>query len=62
MTAIDAGFFAIPRETTLADLAAELDISDQAVSDHLRRAQRNLLQATVLDDPAADFGQESDSR
>jgi hypothetical protein len=50
MTAIEAGFFAIPRETTLAELAAELDISDQAVSDHLRRAQWNVLQATVLAD------------
>jgi DNA-binding CsgD family transcriptional regulator len=38
MTAIDAGFFAIPRETALADPAADLDISDQTVSDHLRRA------------------------
>jgi predicted DNA binding protein len=34
MTAIEAGFFAIPRETTLAELAVELDISD-----HLRRAR-----------------------
>jgi predicted DNA binding protein len=50
MTAIEAGFFAIPRETTLAELAEELDISDQAVSDHLRRAQWNVLQATVLAD------------
>ena len=50
MTAIEAGFFAIPRETTLAELAEELDISDQAVSDHLRRAQRNVLRATVLAD------------
>ena len=37
-TAIDAGFFATPRETALADPAADLDISDQTVSDHLRRA------------------------
>ena len=37
MTAIDAGFFAIPRETALADPAADLDISDQTVSDHAAR-------------------------
>jgi predicted DNA binding protein len=50
MTAIEAGFFTIPRETTLAELAGELGISDQAVSDHLRRAQWNVLEATVLAD------------
>lgn len=51
MTAIEAGFFSIPRETTLVELADALDISDQAVSDHLRRAQWNLLQTTVLSTP-----------
>ena len=54
VAAAEAGFFAIPRETTLAALAAALGISDQAVSELLRRAQWNLLQATVLaDSPAA---------
>lgn len=48
MTAIEAGYFAIARETTLVDLASTFDISDQAVSECLRRAQRNLVRATVL--------------
>lgn len=52
-TAIEAGFFAIPRETTFAELAGVLNISDQAVSEHLRRAQWGLLQATVLTDSTA---------
>lgn len=48
-TAIEDGYFAIPRGTT-SSIAAKLDVSDRAVSECLRRAQRNLLHATVLTD------------
>jgi len=41
-TALERGYFAIPRETTLVDLADEFGISDQAVSERLRRAQTNI--------------------
>ncbi|MFB6170493.1 MAG: helix-turn-helix domain-containing protein [Haloarculaceae archaeon] len=40
------GYFDRPREVTLADLAAELDISRQAFAGRLRRGQRNLIRAT----------------
>jgi len=50
LAAIEAGYFAVPRETTLAGLAAQFDVSDQAISERLRRGQRNLMRATVLAD------------
>ncbi|MFB6082092.1 MAG: helix-turn-helix domain-containing protein [Halanaeroarchaeum sp.] len=42
--ALDRGFFDIPREATVSDVAAALDISKSTASDILRRAQRNLTQ------------------
>lgn len=36
--AVDSGYFAVPREATLEDLAAQLDISRQATSERIRRA------------------------
>ncbi|WP_265111185.1 helix-turn-helix domain-containing protein [Halosolutus halophilus] len=45
--AVDAGYYDVPRATTLGDLAAEFDISDAAVSKTLRRAERKLLAPTV---------------
>jgi hypothetical protein len=52
LVAAEAGYFSLPRESTLDDLAAELDISDQAVLERLRRAQWNVLRHTVLADAA----------
>ncbi|WP_122088857.1 helix-turn-helix domain-containing protein [Halalkalicoccus subterraneus] len=40
--AISRSYYSIPRETTTAELAEELDISDQAVIERLRRATRTL--------------------
>lgn len=37
------GYFGIPRETTLDDIAAELDISNQAASERLRRGCERLI-------------------
>lgn len=42
---LDSGYYQIPRETTLLELAAELDVSDQAVGERLRRAHRKLAAA-----------------
>ncbi|WP_255168782.1 helix-turn-helix domain-containing protein [Natrononativus amylolyticus] len=39
-TAIEHGFFEIPRGITMEELAARLDISHQAVSERLRRAYK----------------------
>jgi predicted DNA binding protein len=46
--AYDAGYFAVPRETTLTDLAGDLDISSNALSARLRRGHRNLLSNTLV--------------
>lgn len=50
LLAHERGYFALPRETALADLAAELGVSDQAVSERLRRACANLARAVAATD------------
>lgn len=42
--AVNAGYFEVPRRTTLVELADELGISDSAVSQRLRRGMLNILQ------------------
>lgn len=51
--AYERGYFEVPRETSMADLAAELGISSQALSKRLRRAHRGLVGVTVAHDPDA---------
>jgi len=46
----DAGYFEVPREVTLVEVAEELDISDQAVNERLRRGLSTLIEATVKPD------------
>ncbi len=41
--AIDRGYFETPREVTLDDLAADLEISQQALSDRIRRGVQQVL-------------------
>lgn len=45
--ALTLGYFDVPRRTTLAELAAELEISDNAVSQRLRRGVKRLVETTV---------------
>lgn len=47
LVALDSGYFAIPRETTLMDLATELGISDTAASQRIRRGLAALVAATL---------------
>lgn len=47
LEALEGGYFAVPRRTTLRDLATELDVSAQALSARLRRGQANLLRRTL---------------
>jgi predicted DNA binding protein len=42
--AAEMGYFDIPRQASLSDLADELDISEQAASERLRRAYRTLVE------------------
>lgn len=48
LAALEAGYFAVPREITLAGLGDLLDVSDAAVSERLRRGQAALVTATLL--------------
>lgn len=56
--ALAAGYFAVPRETTLRELADELGVSDTAASQRLRRGLRTLLGEclTVESGPLATAG------
>lgn len=45
--AYERGYFEIPRAVTTAELATELDISDQAVSERLRRGYARLIESTL---------------
>lgn len=44
--AFESGYFEIPRQATLAELAEVLDISEQGVSERLRRATDTVLRVT----------------
>ncbi|WP_336365220.1 helix-turn-helix domain-containing protein [Halalkalicoccus salilacus] len=46
--AFEAGYFAVPRETSLSDLAEQEDISHQALSERLRRATGQLVESTLI--------------
>lgn len=46
-TALEAGYFQSPRETTLSSLADEFDISKPGVSKNLRRSQRKMAESIV---------------
>ncbi|WP_440990754.1 helix-turn-helix domain-containing protein [Haloarchaeobius baliensis] len=46
--AVRRGYFATPKEVSLAELAAELDISQQAVSARVRGANEKILENVLL--------------
>lgn len=48
VTAYERGYFEVPRGITLTDLAEELDISHQALSERLRRGEKSVLENTVI--------------
>lgn len=52
VTALELGYFAVPREIQIGELAAELGISTSAVSQRLRRATRNLTENTLTLTPS----------
>jgi len=49
-TAYREGYFDIPRKVTLVDLAARLGVSDQAISERLRRGEAKLVRERLFDD------------
>ncbi|WP_135663848.1 helix-turn-helix domain-containing protein [Halorhabdus rudnickae] len=50
LAAREMGYFDVPRDAALADVAAKLDISASSLSERLRRGHRSLIAAS-LDDP-----------
>lgn len=46
--AYEYGFYDVPRETDLSELADQLDISTQALSERLRRGQAQLISAQLI--------------
>lgn len=50
-TALEAGYFAVPREATLSDLTADLDISPQALSKRIRRGHEAMCRQVLNIDP-----------
>jgi len=45
--AVNSGYYDIPRQTTLAELATDLDVSHQALSERLRRGHRTLIESVL---------------
>ncbi|MFC7042607.1 helix-turn-helix domain-containing protein [Halonotius sp. GCM10025705] len=46
--AVEMGYYSLPRQISTEEIAAEFDISDQAVSERLRRAIETLVTNTLL--------------
>lgn len=42
-TAVELGYYDVPRDATLEDVAAELDVAASTVSDHLRKAESEVM-------------------
>ena len=55
VTAYESGFFQSPRETTGAELADLLDVSQPTVTHHLREAQRRLFEELFDGEETPDF-------
>ncbi len=53
LTAFESGYWKIPRETHLEDMADRIGISDQAVSERLRRGCASLVEAYVVPEQEA---------
>lgn len=54
-TAWDMGYFALPREATTEEVATELDIAPQTLSDRLWRVQHHLIQNTLYVETPTDI-------
>lgn len=46
-TAVEMGYYEIPREVNQRDLAAELDLAPSTVDEHLRKAESRMLSAVL---------------
>jgi len=55
VTAIERGYFDIPRHITLEELSTKFDVSPQALSDRIRRAVQEVLTSSPLPTTAAEL-------
>lgn len=62
MAAYEAGYFDIPRTTSLEELAATLDISHQSLSERLRRGYAELVRDTLFIDQQPTGNDDRESR
>lgn len=46
-TAVEMGFYDIPRQATTADIASELDAASSTVNELLRRAEDRIIKSAV---------------
>ncbi|MFC4553237.1 MULTISPECIES: helix-turn-helix domain-containing protein [Halorussus] len=56
--AVEEGYFEVPRGVTLGDLADELGVSEQAISERVRRGADKVLKKVLLTRSARDLGRE----
>ena len=47
--AYEMGYYEVPREVSTADVAAELGVDASTVTEHLQRAEHNLLARYLRD-------------
>lgn len=57
--AVEHGYYEVPRENNLEDIAADLDISHQALSERMRRATQALIEDTILVGPQSENSRSS---
>ncbi|WP_224447375.1 helix-turn-helix domain-containing protein [Haloprofundus salilacus] len=53
--AVEHGYFGVPREVSLQEIADELGISQQAASERVRRGAETVLQSVLLSQSASDL-------
>lgn len=56
--AVENGYYQVPRENNLEDIAIDLDISHQALSERMRRATQALIEDTILIGPQSEIGEQ----
>ncbi|MFB6178842.1 MAG: helix-turn-helix domain-containing protein [Halorientalis sp.] len=54
LRAVERGYFEVPRKVTFAELAGELGISEQAVSERVRRGTNAILTQVLYDNQSGD--------
>lgn len=54
MRAFEAGYFKVPKETTLKEFAEAQGVSHQAMSEQIQRGIHHLIEQTLITDDSTD--------